>query len=513
MPSYVTQSIFVENKTTITQPSAVFSIGACGLFTNENIRQASNIQYNDDGFIILKNNVLEQVAEMFGVDSMTYKGVRAMKIQQRNLFNLANGRLVIMRTNGTNATRASYTTISITETIISALQKVTDGYIGINVDGNLIKLTKLDFSKIQTVKDIADVFNKQSELKCDISIDGEDKIKFTSKTLGTKGSITMEALTDMTGTDLSTSTYLDITNGSVEPGVDGTDEMSIPEGIDYYSTRVLFCCFTTVQEIDVDVVKAINDKLKDIEEQQHKVFVYNAPSLKAVRDINNKIFAPKGGMLQCMHLIVSSANLSGAEAIKNRCAVLSYACGTDTGSNINGKKVSLQGKTFTDIDLSGSKFDNQMVNEILELGVSTYQYILEQNIAMFRVPNNNWAPEDLVNYANIVNTIQTSLTARFNTEKTIDKTNEDLQQTKIFIESILQRFADNKVFGDWSATESIFDGPGQNEGMREALMAQKYFVYIPRSTDIEGFIVPIYIYFKIAGVVVKFILNQNVVRN
>ena len=506
----LTQSIFAKSRTVILPEPTKQSICATGLFTNESVRAASTLQL-DNGYIILKNNISQKVAELYGEDSRTYKAVKAMKKQPRTNLNAQEGRLVIMSTLGTNATQASYTTIAITTTLITALKEVSDGYISVNIDGEEKKLSKLNFTKIKDINDIANIF--ASKLSCEVKI-VDDKIQFKTKTLGNEGSVSLSATEGIeTGTNLASQTYFDVSNGVVVAGIDAVNEMSVADAINFYRDKVFFGCFTAVQDIDVDELKLINDRLVEIESDQFKLFFYNAPTKKAASEIKTKIYdTTADGAYGCLHFQASCADLAPEEALKWRSGLLAYATSQDT-SLPNHEKFNMQGKTLSDIDLSSSKLDDNMAEEILDMGVHVYGKVLEQNKAMFRESENCWGPTCAVNYANIVLTLQTALASRFNTENHVDKTAEDLNGVLIMVRNILQVFADNKVFGDWNDSDEVPDVFSDKELAKDSLVNSKFAVEIPQVANINGRKVPIYVCFKLGESVVLFNLNNYVKRS
>ena len=123
------------------------------------------------------------------------------------------------------------------------------------------KIIKTKLYKITKVEDIKSVFENQDKIKCDIKIIESNRstcFKFITKTLGNWAVFHYQKIENITtGTDLSVSTLLDIENAITIAGQDGTNEMLIPYAIDNFRKKVVFCCFTTIQDLDIEVVRDI----------------------------------------------------------------------------------------------------------------------------------------------------------------------------------------------------------------------------------------------------------------
>ena len=155
----------------------------------------------------------------YGTDSLTAKMVQAFFTPVPNL-RTGNGQVLIFPYTGTNATCGTTTTIAITNTIISALQLVSNGDLTIAIDGESNTLTGLNFNNITSVKDIVQILNSKY-LDCNISVVDTNKIQFKSRNFGADSTIELTATSGGTGTDIYGSTYLD---GANQVTVDGIDE-------------------------------------------------------------------------------------------------------------------------------------------------------------------------------------------------------------------------------------------------------------------------------------------------
>ena len=172
------------------------------------------------------------VVEDFGSDSVTAAMANAIYAQSPNLTS-GRGSLYIFPYVATNATNGYVETGDISANIDN-FKTVSDGSLTITIDGTDKVLTKLNFTGIKTLQDIANVLLAKLP-DCYIEVTGSNKkLKFSSKRFGTSSTI---AITTTTGAsyDIAGSSYLNAGSLSPTAGVNVVDTESLPEAV----TRVL----------------------------------------------------------------------------------------------------------------------------------------------------------------------------------------------------------------------------------------------------------------------------------
>lgn len=163
---------------------------------------------------------LAAVESDFGSNSLTYKMAQALFTPVPN-FRTGGGYLYIFPFNGTNATAATLTTPVLTDNV-TAFKSVSNGSLSITIDGTNYLVSGLDFTRVNTVADIATVLNNQG---LDVYIEADsDTIRFTSKRFGTTSGVVISAITEGSVIDISTSTYLDAAAGTTVAGTDSSGQ-------------------------------------------------------------------------------------------------------------------------------------------------------------------------------------------------------------------------------------------------------------------------------------------------
>lgn len=205
----------------------VKNVNEVALFTTE----TPNV--SDDVLIAIDPTAITQA---FGTSSLTAKMANNIFAQNANL-NSGRGYLaVIPMKNAVSATSTKFTTGTVGA--VSAFNLVTNGSLKITVDGTVTELSGLNFSACASLKDIADVLTNATKA-CTISVSG-GALVFGSKKVGADSTIVLASGT--AGTDISTATYLNITNGSSATGSDATGETLV----EAMTRAAEFCRFTGV---------------------------------------------------------------------------------------------------------------------------------------------------------------------------------------------------------------------------------------------------------------------------
>lgn len=185
------------------------NVNDVALFTPEQPNDVSEYMYVVDP---------NDVAKVYGTNSLTNKMAQAVFAQDANLLSGRGGLVIIPMKNATNATAASFASASISD--LAAFKLVSNGSLTITENTNSIALSGLDFTKCANLADIAKVLQNATSAVA-ISVSGST-IVFTSKKLGADSSVVLSSGTG--GTDISAASYLNVTSGTTTAGVDATGE-------------------------------------------------------------------------------------------------------------------------------------------------------------------------------------------------------------------------------------------------------------------------------------------------
>ena len=188
---------------------------------------------------------LTAVESDFGSNSLTYKMAQALFTPVPN-FRTGGGYLYIFPFNGTNATAATLTTPVLTDNV-TAFKSVSNGSFSITIDGTNYLVSGLDFTRVNTVADIATVLNNQG---LDVYIEADsDTIRFTSKRFGTTSGVVISAITEGSVIDISTSTYLDAAAGTTVAGTDASGQ-TLSDAVSAALQQVYFGGVLSTQFVD-----------------------------------------------------------------------------------------------------------------------------------------------------------------------------------------------------------------------------------------------------------------------
>lgn len=329
---------------TVPQGLGEYNTNTVCLFTNE--QPLSTEPY------IWAVNTQDAVNE-YGTNSLTAKMAQALFTPVPNL-RTGNGQVLIFPYTATNATAGSTTTIAITNTVISALQLVTNGDLTLTIDGTDYTVSGLNFSNIDTVADIVSILNNQY-LDCDIEIADTNKIKFTSRNYGTTAGVALKATTGGSGTDLYGASYL---NGANQVTVAGTAQTgtTLAEAIAQAEEVAYFGGILTTQILDNDGIEAT---ALAVQGKDH-IYYEAIQSLKNIGTLGNAI---KTAGDKKTRLLAKTDE--GAEIAKT--AIATY-CTIAQSTNYSGVNTAL---TMNLKELTGIKPDSN-IN-------STYYNLAKQN--------------------------------------------------------------------------------------------------------------------------------------
>ncbi len=265
----------IINVTVTTTPSGLTekNVNSLALFTNE-----TPATLGDYAIFISAT----QVAEEYGTNSLTAQMANAIFAQSPNLRS-GNGRLVIIPLQGSvSATQGDFTTGDISANVEDILL-VSDGDLNVNVDGDSIDLTGLDFTNASDLDDVATILNG---LLVDVIVTAPttSTLKFTSKKLGDDSDITIGAVAGGTGTDLAGAGYFDSAGGTATSGADSTGE-TILEAIARTEGAVGYVPVITSLQLEDDAILAISNGIQ----AQDRIFLHQVATTTAVEGIATTI--------------------------------------------------------------------------------------------------------------------------------------------------------------------------------------------------------------------------------
>ena len=238
------------NVSLATAPTSITARNVCvtAIFTKE----AANTPINN--YVIYRS--ADTAANDWGIDSETYKMVNAIFSQQPNILT-GDGYVVVFPTQDvTVAATSGYTTC--TGILYENFKNISDGSIKVAVDGaEATPYTAIDFTSIKNINDLVDILQKKITT-CNITVDDENNITFTSKTTGATSKV--ELSSDETGTDLTTTNLLNVANATVATGeaqYTGTERL---QDIFTRTQQILYygCCLATWDVNDTEIEATAN---------------------------------------------------------------------------------------------------------------------------------------------------------------------------------------------------------------------------------------------------------------
>ena len=198
-----------------------FNPNNIAFFTAENFVSGNP---NDDFRTYLSSTA---VGSDFGITSDTYRLANILFSQSPNI-RAGRGQLkIIPLQNIVQGTVAKFTTTNLSINLTN-IQAVVDGYITIadTATGLNFDLENLNFTKVQNLEDIAEVFLNKIEGYIGINVVG-DTLEFTSKKYGTDGAIILQQYAGGVGTDLTVANLFDTGAGISTAGINTTGETII----------------------------------------------------------------------------------------------------------------------------------------------------------------------------------------------------------------------------------------------------------------------------------------------
>ena len=296
----------------------------------------------------------QDVINEYGSNSLTAKMARALFTPAFNL-RTGGGQVLVYPYNGVNATSCKAKTISITDTILTALKLISAGSLKIILDGTTYEITNMNFTAVKTVEDIVKVLNAQG-LDCDIEVVETDKIQFTSRKYGATDS-TIAFSTSSIGTDIGGSSYLNTSNATITAGTNSSGK-TVAEAIAEVDEIAYVGGVLTTQFCENAVVLANATALQALDHIYFEV----TQSLKNIAVLGANIKAASDTKTRPM-----AYSYAGAEGAK--CAIATYAsiaCSTNYSGNSTALTMNLKELTgiLPDLNLNQTYFTQAKQNGV-----------------------------------------------------------------------------------------------------------------------------------------------------
>lgn len=210
-------------------------IANIGLFSNEQAGFAGEFK----GYLSPS-----EVAKDFGSDSVTAAMANAIYAQSPNLTS-GRGMLYVIPYIATNSTSGFVKTADLSSNIQN-FKSVSNGQLALAIDGVTYTFSKLNFTSITTLQDIANVLLAKLP-DCFIEVEEEtveetttQKLKFTSKRFGYASAVEIVAVTNPTGIDLSAASYFIKDSAVTTAGSNAVDQETLPEAFARVAEKVYF---------------------------------------------------------------------------------------------------------------------------------------------------------------------------------------------------------------------------------------------------------------------------------
>ena len=267
------------NVSIATTPTSITARNVCviAIFTKE----PSNIPINQ--YVIYRSS--ETAANDFGIDSETYKMINAIFSQSPNILT-GDGYVVVfpVEDNITVLATSGYTTCK--SILYKNFQSISDGSINVAVDGGeATAYTGLNFTTIKSIDDLVNVL-KTKITTCDITLDNDNNIIFTSKTTGTRSKVILSS--NDIGADLTSTNLLNIANAKVVDGKETYEGSERLQDIFNRTQQILYygCCIPSWDPSDEEIEATAN-----IAQSTNSLLVVVKGNISyLVQDINNNIF-------------------------------------------------------------------------------------------------------------------------------------------------------------------------------------------------------------------------------
>lgn len=226
----------------------VQNVNNLAIFTDE-----KPLGNSTNGFRVYAN--ASAVGLDFGTDSQIFNLASLLFSQSPNLRS-SGATLAIFPEDVVGATRGTFSTAVISADNISAILQVSDGSLGIQLDGGqTVQIEGLNFTTVQQqdIGGIVDVLNGKFGPMGVLATSANGAIILSSPSFGSSSSLRLSAGTG--GTDLSGSQYLNVESGESAPG-ENASGTTVAEMVTAAEELFSFTGFTTTFNLEADAIRA-----------------------------------------------------------------------------------------------------------------------------------------------------------------------------------------------------------------------------------------------------------------
>lgn len=274
----------------------------------------------------------DEVAKDFGNNSVTSYMATKLFAPSPNLRS-GRGTLYIVPYVSKNATSGSSTTGDLTANLEN-FKSVSNGELKLIIDGEDTVLTKMNFTGVKKLSDIADVILAKG-VDCFIEVVDDQKLKFTSKRFGTDSEVTFDTVASGSGIDIGGTDYLNGSSAIISTGTNAVDTETLSEAISRVQEKISFGIVLDTCYRENASIKANATNIETMD----KIYVDVTASLENIGILGSELLL--GGFT---HTKLVAYSLGRKEAKGAVSAYISYAvstnwAGTDTALTMNLKEL------------------------------------------------------------------------------------------------------------------------------------------------------------------------------
>lgn len=398
------------------------------------------------------------VASAFGTGSVTANMANAIFSQVPNILS-GNGQLVIIpMLNAVSATKGKFISANITANI-AALAAVTNGNLGVTVNGTVYNLANLNFTGATTLAQIAAII--QNALPAGINVTAQaNTITFFSDKVGAASTVALGVYAGG-GTDLTSAGLLNTAAGAATAGINSSGE-TIGAAITRTAGLVAFCPFMTTLNLEDAAVIAAATAVQALD----NLFFHHFSSLTDIAGVITTIQQATDTKTRCLLYTPgqTSGNLMKAAYAGRACSV--DFTGSNTDSTMNLKTLA----TITpDPGISQSVFAT-----LNAAGADAYCSFAGLPGVYSSGGNDYWDNQ----YANLALKFAMQ-TAVFNylkqTNTKVPQTEPGMNGLKAAVIGIMQQFVTNGELapGQWTSSETF----GDPQIFNNNILQNGYYVY------------------------------------
>lgn len=270
-----------------------------------------------------------QVAEDFGTNSVTTAMANNVFAQSPNILSGNGGLIIVPMNSAASATAGNVVTEDISANLAN-FQAVTDGSVSITLNGVSRVLTGLDFTRVLSLADVAEVMQRKLP---DAGFSATaTEITIASKKVGTTSAVAIAA--DATGTDISGAGFLNTANSVETTGANASGE-TLVDAIARVTDDVSFFGVMTNLDMEDAVVTATATAIQ----AQDRIFVHHFASPEDIAGIATTIQQAGQTKTRCtLHTDgIADANLAKAAYVGRAFSVNTR--GSNTALTMNLKQL------------------------------------------------------------------------------------------------------------------------------------------------------------------------------